>query len=209
MSCSAEERFWSRVDKTESCWLWTGTKTSDGFATFWYNNKSYTIAQVAWQMAYGPIPKGMRVHASCGNRLCVNPSHLFLGPGKGGSKPGEKCHLALLTDKQVLEARRLFTEGTTAHVLGEKYGVHYTTIKYALLRKTWRHLPALNVELSPGDIKRRIASEKRNVKLTADQVVSIRKHHRCGVPTSALAKTYGVTKENILLIVQRKTWKHI
>jgi hypothetical protein len=33
---------------------------------------------VAWELANGPIPEGLLVRQRCGNRLCCNPSHLFL-----------------------------------------------------------------------------------------------------------------------------------
>jgi hypothetical protein len=48
-----------------------------------------------------------------------------------------------------------------------------------------------------------------NVKLTKDQVLSIRALHKAGCTTYSLAKQFNVHNSNIGYIVNRKSWKHI
>jgi hypothetical protein len=35
------EAFWARVQKTETCWLWTGAKTSLGYGRVAYGGKEF------------------------------------------------------------------------------------------------------------------------------------------------------------------------
>ena len=41
-------------------------------------NNPLLAHRVAWELACGPVPEGVRVCQKCGNRLCCNPAHLFL-----------------------------------------------------------------------------------------------------------------------------------
>jgi len=68
-----EERFWNRVKKTNSHWLWIGA-TVHGHGRInhrWAHRES-------WEMHHGPIPAGYDVHHHCRVKLCVKPSHLRL-----------------------------------------------------------------------------------------------------------------------------------
>jgi hypothetical protein len=49
----------------------------------------------------------------------------------------------------------------------------------------------------------------KKCKLTASQVLEIRKSHLSGISQTQLAKQYNVSKEHIFFIVHRKSWKHI
>ena len=72
---SAEDRFWPKVIKTPTCWIWAGAKHGRGYGNFFA--AGYVLAhRFSYEVAKGPIPKGLTIDHLCRNRLCVNPDHL-------------------------------------------------------------------------------------------------------------------------------------
>lgn len=71
-----EERFWSRVDKSDGCWLWTGPKNGYGYGAFYYRRLGYGAHRIAYELMREPIPDGLVIDHLCRNRACVRPDHL-------------------------------------------------------------------------------------------------------------------------------------
>jgi hypothetical protein len=73
---SIEQRFWEKVKKTDSCWLWTAKK-DHGYGRFYIARTSGIRAhRVAYMIEKGDIPIGLVLDHLCRERSCVNPSHL-------------------------------------------------------------------------------------------------------------------------------------
>ena len=72
---STTKRFWAKVHKTDSCWLWTGS-LSRGYATFSHGGRRYSVHRFAYELLVGPIPKGLVIDHLCRVRHCVNIDHL-------------------------------------------------------------------------------------------------------------------------------------
>ena len=68
-------RFFSKVDKTSSCWMWTGPK-SYGYGKFSIGRKTCLAHRFAYERLKGQIPNGLQLDHLCRNKACVNPEHL-------------------------------------------------------------------------------------------------------------------------------------
>jgi hypothetical protein len=75
---TVEERFWSRVDKSGSCWLWTGAKGGVvRYGQFHINGKRIAAHHFSYQLTVGPLPAGCQLAHDPGcPRHCVRPDHL-------------------------------------------------------------------------------------------------------------------------------------
>jgi hypothetical protein len=148
-----EVRFWRHVKKTRGCWLWMGTHTKIEHYGKIYRGppgKFMLAHRLAWILAHGPIPKGKLVLHKCDNPPCVRESHLFLGThldnnkdkvNKGRHVKGERCHMHKLTEKDVIQIRKLLRSGRLSKVkIAGMFGVVGRTIRWIETRHTWKHL---------------------------------------------------------------------
>ena len=112
---SLAERFWSFVDKADGCWLWRGTRRSNGYGGFSYGLKRVGASRMAWELTHGNIPAGMLVCHHCDIPLCCNPAHLFLGSQRDNQRDASRkgrCGKQLPKEK-VEHALALLSAGAT------------------------------------------------------------------------------------------------
>lgn len=79
---SSEQRFWAKVEKTDTCWNWTARLGTTGYGEFRLDERDHKAHRVSYAWANGPIPDGSMVDHRCHNRACVNPAHLRLASNK-------------------------------------------------------------------------------------------------------------------------------
>src|ERR1019366_4232733 len=156
-------RFWTHVEKTESCWLWIGGKRNKHHQIVDDDGKSVGVHRVSWELHFGPIPDGLFVCHNCpggDNPACVRPEHLFLGTQaenvrdmhrKGRAATGERSPARLHPERMPRGETHWNARLTTASVqqirtdadlgsleLSKVFGVSQGAIKDVLARRTWR-----------------------------------------------------------------------
>lgn len=89
---TVSQRFWAKVEKTDSCWNWTAYRDAKGYGRFSPNGKPTYAHRVSYRMAFGGIPEGMSVDHSCRNRACVRPGHLRLTTAKQNNENHSGAH---------------------------------------------------------------------------------------------------------------------
>lgn len=73
-----EKRFWDKVQKTPTCWLWTGSINVYGYGRFWLPEKqmTYPAHRFIFESISGMVFKDLDIHHICEVKHCVNPDHL-------------------------------------------------------------------------------------------------------------------------------------
>lgn len=159
-------RFNRFVQKTESCWEWTGC-TWKGYGQFMISRRCHKAHRVAWLIAHGQWPPvGMSVCHSCDNRACVNPKHLWLGTNadnaadrhakgrdarvrgdaNGSRKRPERLMRGVdnpsskINPDTVQKIRQEWRKGARQIDLAGRYGLHQTTVSAICRRTIWREV---------------------------------------------------------------------
>lgn len=134
------DRFWSKVQKTDGCWLWLAGPAGDGYGTFKLNGATLLAHRVSYLLTHGELPDGPGYHGveirhTCDVRRCVRPDHLV--PGSHwenmqdaaqrkrmglSSQPGELNAACRFPDLQIAEMRALYAKGgTTQQKIAERF----------------------------------------------------------------------------------------
>lgn len=70
------QRFWAKVNKTDTCWLWTAALNTYGYGHFNVNKKGNGAHRIAYQITVRKLTTDQILDHICRVRHCVNPSHM-------------------------------------------------------------------------------------------------------------------------------------
>lgn len=146
------DRFFLRVTKTPTCWLWSGCLFGNGYGDFSpTKEKRHILAhRFSYEIHLGEIPNGMHVCHRCDVRNCVNPAHLFIGTAKdnmldmiqkGRRTPGPFMYgttnpACKLSWDKVREMRSLHLK-LTYDQLADKFGVSKSLVGEIVRGRIW------------------------------------------------------------------------
>jgi hypothetical protein len=141
------KNFWSHVEiaDKESCWIWTGSKSHQGYGKLLLTieGRPYhcKAIRVAYFIGHGKDPYPLCVLHHCDNPSCVNPSHLFLGTDADNmmdmAKKGRSSHRKL-SGADVKQILADVAAGHTQTDLAARFGVCQQAISRIVLGKICR-----------------------------------------------------------------------
>lgn len=154
----AMARFWGKVEirADTECWPWTGQiNKRNGYGRFTIGPKTFTASRISLELHLGRrMARDEFACHRCDNRVCVNPSHLFVGSAadnmrdaavKGrmykwaGRRRGENNTAAKLDEsavRQILALRGKEKQATIAL----RFGVCKTAVGNIMRGKSWGHI---------------------------------------------------------------------
>jgi hypothetical protein len=145
-------RFWSKVNKTDGCWLWAGSTNNGGYGTFRYAGRTVGAHQFVYMQEIGPLVDGLDVCHTCDVRICVRPDHLWQGTRKENladmtlkgrrvttirPQGGENNRAAKLTWELVRQIRQLWDAGKSQIEIQNITGIPRQNIYNVVHNKTW------------------------------------------------------------------------
>lgn len=111
-------RFWAKVNRTDTCWLWTGAATAvGGYGRIVVEGKPVQADHVAWTMAGGTIPDGLWMLHTCDVRACVRNDDLGTYTVRGVEYE-RRGHLFLATHSVNMDDMALKGRAATTHPEG-------------------------------------------------------------------------------------------
>lgn len=94
MKAPLQERFDAKYipEPNSGCWLWIGSVNTNGYGQIQFGKKLGRAHRVSLYLDGRDIPDGLVVDHLCGNRQCVNPSHLEAVTQQENTVRGMRAH---------------------------------------------------------------------------------------------------------------------
>jgi hypothetical protein len=134
-----DDRFWEKVNKTNTCWLWTSSKNLKGYGNFSFFGKTRTAHTVSWFLKYKKMPTYL-MH-KCSVRACVRPSHLKEGTHVANMQQAvlEGKFRKRLTLEQARKIKQLLSQKTrTMQSIADEFEVALNTVGAIKYGKAWK-----------------------------------------------------------------------
>lgn len=157
----------SYVVNTESgCWEWVGSKKTAGYGQIRFRRKNANAHRVSYETHVGPIADGLTIDHLCQNKSCVNPEHL---------------------------------EPVTVAENTQRWAATITACPQGHPRSPRQH-QCRECKKEPGQrrsaretVARLAAGGEQKVKLSDDDIESMRRLRADGMRVADVAKVFGVT----------------
>jgi len=138
------------VGKEDECWEWLGSCINSGYGMLRYQGKRWLAHRLIHYLTFKiQLSPNQFICHTCDNRKCCNPCHLTVGDAKTNvidciqkqrQANGERNGHSKLTNDNVREIRKTYTEGVSISILSKQFGVTYNTIRDIVRHTTWSHV---------------------------------------------------------------------
>ena len=142
-SMTPEQRFWSKVEKTDGCWGWQGQRNHKGYGEISINNRWFKAHRYSWALHFGEIPAGRQVCHTCDNRACVRPDHLFVGTNSDNQRDAAKKGRApssKISAQDVRSIRGLLDLRVRMSEIAFRFGVSVAAVQRIKSRKAYAYV---------------------------------------------------------------------
>jgi hypothetical protein len=139
-----KERF--LIDIKTHCHVWTSYTSKDGYAVIKFKKIRYRVAKLILEKKLKrSIIEGKETCHTCGNRLCINPDHLYEGThlengadmARAGSVKGEKCGTCKITKEIAIKIKNFLNIKTPCKQIAETVGVPVSIVKNIKYKNYW------------------------------------------------------------------------
>lgn len=132
-------RFWEKVTKTDSCWLFNSKR----YGNIRVNDSRKKATHVSWFLTYGIWPTKEMLH-TCDNPPCIRPDHLFEGDQidnmadaklkgrtRGGRPVGKyKGKFLKFSEEEVSDIRKRIADGEKLKDIAKSLGCCHAVVSY-------------------------------------------------------------------------------
>jgi hypothetical protein len=191
VTASLSVRLWSRVQKTDGCWIWTGGTNKRGYGKIRVDGRTTSTHRAAYLLAHGSIPQSLFVLHHCDTPSCVRPDHLYAG-----------AHVDNMRDRKERDrTARGDKNGARLHPERLRRGdSHPFRLNPELVARGERSAAHRHPEKYQGEAHGR-------AKLTNKTVLAMRAEYAAGgTSTPKLARKYGIGKSQAHNIVSGRSW---
>jgi hypothetical protein len=129
------------VENLSPCVFWAkaGSK-GKRYGGRWFRGKWGRAHRAAWSEAHGEIPPGGLILHKCNNKLCVNPTHLYLGTKSDNARDAlmALAHgVQKISYDQAIEIRSLRASGCSLKEIAKRFSISRSTVSRIAVGKAW------------------------------------------------------------------------
>ena len=148
----------TQIEDDGECWIWTGSVSQQGHPIIHFRQPIYghkgcmTVRRYVWLLQYGVLRPREPIGCTCGEKLCVNPAHLFQSSAqkvaklaaKRGAWKGLDRAIKISVAKRATgkldidKAREIRLSEEPGPVLAERYGVNKSLINNIKRGNVWK-----------------------------------------------------------------------
>lgn len=141
-----KEKFLSLLRDTKECIEWPLSKIGDtGYGKVKYQGRTWRAHRLSYVLTNGDIPEKFFVCHTCDNKLCINPTHLYVGSPsdnisdsmrRGGRNDSKKLSRDVVVD--IIKSH--FIKKETGASIARKYNVSSNTIYHILRGSSYQRI---------------------------------------------------------------------